>query len=55
VNIHVAVFVVDHTQFLENMASAVSALENLLIKVKFLELRNLAGNKEEEKEWLMIQ
>ena len=32
-------------QFLENMASAVSVLENLLTKVKFLELRNLAGNK----------
>jgi hypothetical protein len=38
-------FVEDLTQFLENMASAVSASENLHTKVKFLELRNLAGNK----------
>jgi hypothetical protein len=44
VNIHVVQFVEDHIQFLENMAFAVSASENLHTKVKFLELKNLAGN-----------
>ena len=38
-------FVEDLIQFLENMVSAVFVLENLHTKVKFLVLRNLAGNK----------
>jgi hypothetical protein len=45
----------DLTQFLENMAFAVSVSESLLTKVKSLELKNQAGNIGGKRKWLMIQ